>query len=155
MIGDSLQLNLDKSVVAAAGVDDVVLDAFFAEIGDALLHLAEACAIPGFEFHLAVHQRHDDVIVGVAVPAGLGAGALQISCDNASRCAVCSSSTPADSSFMVLCSFVLKRGSIGIRHYVLLRWSSSIRTVRAKEEMMLRHVVPVYARRQRKIDVRT
>ncbi len=69
-----LQLDLDEGVLALARIDDVVLDAFTPEIRRAGLHLGEALALCGNDLQTAVHGRHDDVVVAMAMPAGVVAG---------------------------------------------------------------------------------
>ena len=64
------QLDLDEGVFAVGRIDHVVLDAFGAEIGRAFLHLGDTLAFLGHQLQLAVHQRHDDVVMRVPVPAG-------------------------------------------------------------------------------------
>ena len=60
-----LQLNLDERVFRVIGVDHVVFHALVAKIGNAFLYLGEACALFGLKRHLAVHERHNDIVVAV------------------------------------------------------------------------------------------
>src|SRR3954469_24954780 len=69
-----LQLDLQKGIRPAARVDYVVLDTLLAEIRHAVLQRRLAGASARLlQEKLAVAEGHDDVVVAVAVPAGLGA----------------------------------------------------------------------------------
>jgi hypothetical protein len=63
-----LQLNLDERILAISRIDNIMLHAFLAEIRRTRFHLGEARAILGYKFHLAVLQRHDNIIMPVPVP---------------------------------------------------------------------------------------
>src|SRR5688572_21845894 len=69
--GGLLQLDFDESVFAIGGVDDVVLNTLAPEIGRAGFHVGKGFAVLRYDLQLSVHQRHDDVVVPVSMPAGV------------------------------------------------------------------------------------
>src|SRR5690606_34456257 len=69
-----LELHLDEGELAVAGIDDVMLDARLAEVGDAGGQLGERfLAVVADDGERAAGQRHDDVVEFVAVEPGLAA----------------------------------------------------------------------------------
>src|SRR5690606_8471110 len=66
-----LHLDFDEGELVAAGVDDVMLDAGVAVVGDARFEVGQGLAAAGvLQEELPVHHGHDDIVVAVCMPAG-------------------------------------------------------------------------------------
>ena len=64
-------LHLEEPHLPVPGVDDIVLDAGFASVGDTRLEVGAARDAVGLlQEKAAVGQGHDDVVVGMDMPAG-------------------------------------------------------------------------------------
>src|SRR5262245_42443690 len=69
----ALELDLDESILEGVGVDDVVVHARLAEVGDTLLQLGKALlALRRDELQPAIAHRHHHIVHPVHMLAGLG-----------------------------------------------------------------------------------
>ena len=69
-----LELDLDENELEAVGIDDVVLDADLAGIGHAGPQGRRHRRLAVKNVQFAGRHRHHDIVVVVAVPAGVAAG---------------------------------------------------------------------------------
>src|SRR5882724_12948147 len=68
-----LELHLDEGELVVVGVDDVVLDADGPVVGSSGDELGQAVLLAVEQLQLPARHGHDHVVVGVAMPARLGA----------------------------------------------------------------------------------
>src|SRR6185295_3788386 len=68
-----LELHLDERELVVVGVDHVVLDADGPVIGPPGGELGKAVLLAVEQLQLPCRHGHDHIVVGVAMPAGLGA----------------------------------------------------------------------------------
>src|SRR5215468_7446471 len=71
--GRRLELDLDEGEFELIGIDDVVLDAHGPVVGATGGEVGEGILLAVVEEQLAGRQRHDDIVVAMAVPASLRA----------------------------------------------------------------------------------